>query len=164
MHDELENHIFYRLIKVLYTGTLIIFFIGALGMGISEEPVQKVDNDKSYFTCANGNSYLFKDANIYLWSSDNTSLNNYDDETAKNICTKSYELKGMIPSSNSYILTIVPQTVGSWSSVLAIWFFGILITYTVLNILRETLIYIIYGKKFTWDWFHKIMRSLNSHK
>jgi hypothetical protein len=62
-----------------------------------------------------------------------------------------------IPYKNVYY----NYQVGSWWTVLLIWILGIPAVYVVLNLLRETLIYIFFGRPFTFLWLAKLLKLIS---
>lgn len=187
---DLEDKIFYRLVKVFYIFFLIIFLLGVFFLGYSSIPKRYIDNEKSYLVCENG-IYPFKKVGIHFWGSGNKFFSNDFDEDAKNACeeiTSQYlrkkeliaelerrgqhytdtskknltpeiaraELKRreMIQHANHppYVLSTEFITEGGWVEVFCWWFLGSGIIYITLNVIRNTLVYVAFGKKFTWDW------------
>lgn len=55
-------------------------------------------------------------------------------------------------STGIYELHDVYSTNGSWSTVITWWVLGITFIYGALNLISETLLYVFFGKKFTWQW------------
>lgn len=41
---------------------------------------------------------------------------------------------------------------GSWISAIKLWFLGSLIVLLIFNVIKQSLLYIVYGKKFTFSW------------
>jgi hypothetical protein len=72
-----------------------------------------------------------------------------------------YERMGFTTASyDNYSLQLSYRTQGSWGLMIRWWALGMLVAYIALNIIRETLHYIIYGQKFTWDWLDRITKNI----
>lgn len=168
---NLENSLLYRLIKVLYIIVLLLAVIFALVLGWEGKPQSIVDDEKSYIACYNGNTYKLDANGIYVYSMDATQLNIYDDVAARKLCQ--YGLKNdystyynnLKTSANiNYQLKLVEGTSGSWTAAFETWVIGILGSFVVLNLLRETLNYIFFGKSFDWMWLLIPLNALTSSK
>lgn len=61
------------------------------------------------------------------------------------------KLKGWTLVTVSNIKLIYEKS-GSWAHVIYLLLFGALFSYSILNILKETFIYLFIGKKFSWKW------------
>lgn len=172
---NLEEHFFYRLIKVLYYFLLIILFFISFFLGYQSIPTKI--GEKDYLACIGG-VYPFSDINISTLTF-NKRLNNKDDEIAKNTCYKNdkeneikypgdrlvsdpkilavlEELKNfevVSPKGKNYhIILSYEEKVGSWIDVLSFWFLGPAIVYVILNLIGEILIYVVFGIKFSFNW------------
>ena len=155
---NLEDKLLYRFVKTAY----IICFIGvslvAVFLGWSAKPTPFIDSTKSTLACENGKQYRLDDAKIYLFSK-TASLSNYEEVDARKLCAYgvlndySSEYQNLkTPQYKNYSINTVESINGSWFSVILWWVLGIGISYIVLNLLRETLNYILFGKKFDWLW------------
>lgn len=62
------------------------------------------------------------------------------------------------PEAQKYTYSFVEneKTRGSWQTVILWGVGGTLGVYVVLNLIRETLVYIFFGRKFQWEWLKKI--------
>lgn len=171
--NKLEQKFLFRLIKVTYYVALIIgiFFIGIFGW--ETKPTKYQDISKSYIVCPNGNKYLINDFKIY-----SSYISPENDLSIKTVChgniakirnTKTGEEKEVTLSELSqygvsieskvkdtkYEIVYVNSTRGSWRSVILWWIVGSYILYIVLNIIKETLLYMFFGKKFSWDFLQQ---------
>lgn len=52
----------------------------------------------------------------------------------------------------SYSTKVKFQTVGSWTECIIFLAISGIIIYALLNIMKETLLYLFVGKKFSWNW------------
>lgn len=155
---NLENKILFRLVKTAYVVCLVATFLFVLFLGWSEKPTPSVNSKKSALVCENGKKYLLYDAKIYLFSKVE-SLDESDDSTARKLCeygvlndySPGYRNLKM-PQYKNYSLNLVESIDGSWFSVLIWWVLGFSGSYILLNVFRETLNYILFGKKFDWVW------------
>lgn len=207
---ELEKFFIYRLIQVLYYGSLIIGQIFIFFIAYKLLPPQILykkityDPTRSAFTCTNGKKYMFSNTidtyyTKYIWQSDimgslknkkgelerfcDTSFNysNYlkEQENREIKLKEFYERIGAISESeldanrmnifdysdethvsmkSGYIKNVKTIDI-SYKKYEAHWlnfilkFIGtVLLYYFLLNILRETAIYLCLGRKFTWSW------------
>jgi hypothetical protein len=163
-NDDLENRFFYRFTKVLY-----FFFLTTVIAIISCALFYKLthfslDNSKSKIVCNNGKEYTFKCINIsseYLYT-ENLKLHDYreddDNQIARSACSNNPEdyknwghrdrLLGGGDSDKIY--TIKPAR--NWHTVATTFRYScfiFLIFYIILNITKESLIYLAFGKKLT---------------
>lgn len=172
---ELEKKLFYRLVKVFYIFFLMIFLSAMFFSGYSSIPQRYVDDERSYLVCENG-IYPFKNLGIHFWTEKGEIVSNNFDKKADRVCSGNddsaikesgqitpeiarAELKRreMIRQPNHPVYVLSPEfiTEGGWFDVFCWWFLGSGITYITLSVIRDTLIYVAFGKKFTWDWLKK---------
>lgn len=63
-----------------------------------------------------------------------------------------------------FLLAVTLFGVGIFSenfiAAVLLWIIGAIIVYTILNVFRESVIYIFYGRNFTWDWVIMPIRYL----
>ncbi|HEO1402484.1 TPA: hypothetical protein VAH73_002237 [Legionella pneumophila] len=177
---DLETKWFYRLVKVMHIFFLTASLIGVLCMGWGLKPYHYVNNNESYLICAYG-LHSFKNTNLDLYS-DSKKFDIYSDERARNICSqdanKHYENKTtnyqvskdqITPAlaraelkrreilrqhsqTDHYEISIKYDEAGSWAVATKIWFFGSLIIFLIFNVIKQSPLYIVYGKKFTLSW------------
>lgn len=167
--EVLEEKLVFRLINVSYIVLLIA--VGAISIGISLESKPRVipNQYKSYINCDDGKNFSFKQAYISTWDMINeNTLDDYGDEKARILCAKydrqkaldagysNYEIDSFIKSNlidqKNYSLNTDYKVEGSWATMILYSLIGISMGYVVLNIIRETLLYIFFGKKFSWKW------------
>ena len=83
---NLENRFFYRLVKVTYIFSLIVFIILIFFFLYDTFPSATIpDNKKSSIICDNGKKYLLE-ANHFLLLEYDDQLTSYDNKKAENIC------------------------------------------------------------------------------
>jgi len=154
---DLEIKWFYRLVKVMYVFFLAIGFIGVLCVGWNLKPHQYINNEKSYLICPDGTKYSFKSLDLYFYTS--SFFSDYERETVIKTCNnnlikstdpKEFHFENLIPiDGDPYPTHIVYKTRSSWIEVIKFWFFGSLIVFLIFNVIKQSLLYIVYGKKFT---------------
>lgn len=172
---NLEDKLLYRLVKVIYIITFLLVSLMVIAEGWWFKPVLIVDSDKSTITCSNGKSYSFNTVGISASLSEAKQLDSYNDRKAREFCKEfetyiienkqTGEQQGIkysdFPKYNlinpdldrvSYSFNLVESTTGSWTNVILRWTLGIAISYVILNLIRETLNYILFGKPFDWLW------------
>ena len=160
---DYEKSFLYRLIQFLYVSAFIIGLLLVVYIGYQEKPHKVVNNEKSLIKCNNGRNFTFSSINIFVFDK-NSSLSNYEDVAARKACE--YGIKD--DYSNSYKTPAVnyqaiatSEIQGSWGDVIAWWFGGLVIIFFGINIIRESLLYIFLGKKFSWDWINKVNKLLS---
>lgn len=84
-HFDLENKLFYRLIKIIYVFFLSIALIFIFMSGNNLGPTKVINNDKSYLVCEHG-LHTFKKMSFIIWSDDTLTLRSDDDEIARKTC------------------------------------------------------------------------------
>lgn len=164
---NLENKCFYRLVKVMYVFFLAVCFIIIGLLGWETKPYQVIDGDISYFTCPNGERHSFDSLDLYVYSS---SFSSSDAEKAISECNKHHKknepvtdsalLKIFNSNSNHwkiaygdpYPTTRIYTTRGSWVEVIQWWVLGFFVVFLIINVIKQSLLYIVYGKKFTFSW------------
>lgn len=171
--DHLEDRFFYRLVMVLYFFCLAIFFIISIFILDLTLPMPAINVEKSYISCDGGKVYSLQTIGINLASYE-TNLDTDNDNKTKKWCflkslkpvtdpkiiaelNKSQSEKpvvlDIISTNKNYSLELEYQR--DWSSFIDTFFlclFCFLIFYIVINIIKETLIYLAFGKKFSWGW------------
>lgn len=156
---NLEDKLLYRLVKVIYIIVFLLSGLIAIFIGWESRPQPEVDDEKSRIACDNGKNYKLSANRIYVYSVDTTSLSNYQDEEARKLCqygvlndySTSYRNLAT-PTHQNYQLKIVEGTRGSWTNAILWWVLGIAGSYVALNLIRETINYILFGKPFDWMW------------
>jgi hypothetical protein len=180
-NHDLESRFFYRLVKVVYFLFLFLALILAFYFGYGYMPTKYVDNDKSYLVCPKG-LYTFNSQGIQFWVRDNDenkfTSNNFD-EKAKKSCSEYVESDWELadkppemeraekmrkefisnPNHGPFTVSLEIGTEGSWKKALEWWLGGGGLIYIILNIIKETLVYLAFGKKFTWDWIFFIKKD-----
>lgn len=159
--DDLENRIIYRLIKVIYFSAHVFLLLIVIYVFYLLWPRYYIaDRDKSYITCNDDPTsiVLLSSTNIFI-NPKNYPLTKENDEDLKFVCARHNSCAdlGCIAVSPTYKLNMVYESrwlrfFQSFSTV----FFRYILAYAVINIIRETLIYIVYGKKFDWDWIKNL--------
>lgn len=138
----LEKKIIYRLIKVAYFLSLIGLVIFVVGAGWSLKPERYLD-----YLSARKSGYTAEEINKYLKSTTGTGFDFLGAER------EGYSDKEISSYLTSKLVPIYSK--GGWEYVVLIWVGGVLASYLVLNIIRETLLYVIFGKTFSWKWLFK---------
>lgn len=163
----LGESIAYRIINVISVGLMLFFTIfSVVASADSFEPRIIANQYRSQLICNNGKSYTFKDANLGSWEvKDENSLNEYGDKTARVKCSNfdrqsaissgytDFQIDDYIESNlidqKNYSLFLDYRTEGSWIKVILYSVLGSVLGYIVIGVLRLSLIYIIFGEKFT---------------
>lgn len=162
---DLENKWFYRLVKVMYIFFLAAGLIGVFCTGWGSKPYQLVDTRKSYFTCPDGTKHSFHSLDLYFYSKE--SFSDYDAEKVIGQCNKKHLKKGEAVTDltlikfldadkhwegingDPYPTNWVYKTEGSWIEAIKWWILGSLVAFLIFNVIKQSLLYIVYGKKFT---------------
>lgn len=143
-----EGKWWYRLLKVAYILSYV-FSIGlVLIISYSAMPQRTLDGNLSLIKCNNGTNYAPEKNSIYLYGD---SLSSYQDENARILCaydTTNY-YRYTAPSYKNY--TFAPYYIEpDYSS----WFFysllALLITWSVLKLIRLGVQYIAFGHSPRW--------------
>jgi len=162
---DLENKWFYRLVKVMYIFFLAIGLVGVLCIGWSSKPYQLVDNKRSFLTCPDGTKHTFQSFDLYFYSKEKFS--DYDVEKAIGTCNKKHLKKGEAVTDLTLIKFLdadkhweennrdpypthwIYKTEGSWIEATEWGLLGSIVTFLILTVIKQSLLYIVYGKKFT---------------
>lgn len=144
---------------------LTVGIISVLCFGWSLKPYQLIDTEKSYLTCPDGTKHSFDSLDIYFYSK--RSFSNYETAKAIGECNKHLKKEKLVtdPSilkilnkqggnweivkGDPYPTDWIYKTKGSWVMAIKLWVFGSLIVFLIFNIIKQSLLYIVYGKKFT---------------
>ena len=158
---NLETRFFYRLVKVFYIFNLAFLVIIATTILFGAIPAGDIpDNENSYITCRDGKKYSLPVVGIQT-NYDENKLHTNNRDIAMQFCYDP-KLHGVthnpfikfIPENKLYSFTMVykPRDWAYYFNTL-IWCSLIAaIYYIVINIIKETLIYLAFGRKFTWGW------------
>jgi hypothetical protein len=154
---DLEINWFYRLVKVMYVLFLAVGLIGVLCAGWDLKPYQYINNEKSYLTCPDGTRYSFKILALSFYT--RSSFDDYEKESVIKTCNKhlskstdpnEFNFENLIPvDGDPYPTHWVYETRGSWIEAIELWLLGSLIAFLIFNGIKQSLLYIVYGKKFT---------------
>lgn len=170
---ELENKLIYRLLKVTFVVALLLL-ITLISFGSYQlRPTKYFNSEKSTIKCLNGKTYPFSRI-PYIWSSDlpkktifYTSYTDIQGEgtrftrgsekdfDALDLCANGFVLRGeerssFSPDNSNYTLEVVYSPRGSWMLTTLIVLLGVSMSYITLKIIFETLLYILFGKRFSW--------------
>jgi hypothetical protein len=160
MNEDLEEKFLYRLIRVFYVGSFLLAILFSVVMAWSSKPRKLIDHNNSYIVCSgSGSSFSLSNADIYMFNHE-SSLDNYDNEKARKLCYKSLPVinsPSLWSGYYNYDLYLIDKTEGSWVSVMVSLLLTMSVSYIILNILKETLIYILFGKSFDWQWLIVLM-------
>jgi hypothetical protein len=161
---SLENKFFYRLVKVLHILNMTLFFIAISCYLYCYIPSGTIpDNERSYIACENGQKYILNKININLESYEK-EFNDEAKKQAQKICVGTgidYSAYGEINPLPNYSLKLIykPREWMVFGNALLWCFFVAAIYYSIMNIIREALIYLAFGRKFTWDWLKIIITN-----
>ena len=158
---DLEDKWFYRFVKVMYIFSLAIVSILFVIM-CWNPPREIIDNDKSYFVCPDGSQHSFHSLGMQFYSENSFNLDT-DVKKAIQECNKNLKkgepltdktaikwldaYKHWDSMESPYPTRWIYETVGSWLSVVQLMFFGLTIIFLIINILKQAILYIVYGKK-----------------
>jgi hypothetical protein len=166
---DLEKKLTYRLIQAMYAVLLVLIVFISVMIGLDAKPEIVPNQYKSYINCKNGDQISFKEALLSRFDVANEeSLNTYGDEKARILCAnynrqKALDLglsnyviddyiKNNLIDKKNYRLTMHYTIEGSWTMVLTYIITSFLFGYISLNIFKETILYVIFGKKVSWKW------------
>lgn len=154
---NLECRFFYRLLKVLYFAGLGATLVGLVITGYDAIP--------RVYTSYKGNRFVICEINIdlNLFREKYPKYNNWTDERLLRVFERKNAEEG-VPESNKEWMCAKKtnnqaykfRMQGSWWEVLYYWLIFPILAYIVLNIIRETLIYLAFGRRFTWDWLKRL--------
>lgn len=166
MMIDLEIKWFYRLVKVMYVFFLAIGFISVLCIAWSLKPYQLLDTRQSYLTCPDGTKHSFDSLGLYFYTK--SRFSDYDSEKAIKECNKHLKKPAAVADiapgdssdlsewevvhGNPYPTDWIYKTEGSWISAIKFMLFGSMIVFLIFNVIKQSLLYIVYGKKFTFNW------------
>lgn len=150
------REMFKRVVFVLYiTGWLLgIVLVGFSGWG--QKPYQTVDEEKSIVTCNTNsggttNSFSLKSIDVTLYG----DKDSYTDKTTDKINLEPYNnqkvYEGCI-NTGVKTLGLEDKTIGSWNSVLKTWIGGFGILWIILEVIKGTIFYIVFGN---WQGTYK---------
>jgi len=186
---NLESRFFYRLVKVLYFTSLVLFSSVLFLILYLVKPAKVIDNNKSNIVCVDGRSYSFPTVGIEMESYEK-KLDETKHATAKQFCFNTslkpvtdpkviaelnkaekeghaffpeIEKNGSAPiiSDAIYTLNVVykPRDWSSFSESIFRCLLAFAIFYGIANILREALVYLAFGKALTWNWLLRFRSS-----
>jgi hypothetical protein len=167
---NLENRFFYRLVKVLYGLSLGLLLL-ATAFYINEYAHQTLtqDNEKSYVTCQqNGKKYPLNLVGIEMYFY-GPSIGATEQNIADNFCfahqTGLIDLLATNQITVAYKMDLYSARFDFLIMLIISYLF-----YILLNITKESLIYVAFGKKFTLDWLfpgkqtlYKVIKLLKSN-
>jgi len=173
------EHYFYYIFLFLLFGIVAYF-------GYDSIPKKAVDNDKRYLVCEKG-LYPFSEVGIFFWNKNNSEdllYSNDFDKKAQKACTEydnvphyweSTKITPEIaraelmrrklikePNHEPYTVSIEFKTEGSWKDAFEWWLVGSAMIYSILNIIKETLVYLAFGRKFSWVRLTKIYNYMKA--
>lgn len=90
----------------------------------------------------------------------------YYSDMPKEVYYQKINLRKVYFASNSqnYYLSLSHKLQGSWHDVFYWLVLGLISIYVILNIFKETLIYVVFGRKFTWNWLPKLRLKMAAVK
>ncbi|GEM_PF-1916218 len=172
-NEELEEKLVFRLINVAYLVFLLAVIAISIGISLESKPKVIPNQYKSYINCSDGKNFSFRQASITTWDMLNErNLDDFGDEKARILCAKydrqkaldagysNYEIDNFIKSNlidqKNYSLNVDYEVEGSWITVIFYSIVGIGVGYAVLNVIKETLFYILFGRKISWKWLNPL--------
>lgn len=167
MEKNYEEYLVYRLIKTLYILALIFVVVCSLLMGWEARQKQVTDLDKSSIICDNNKVYSIQTAGFFYYDG-LTSLSTSDEKEARKLCAYgvlndySDKYENLItPANRNYKLNTILKSEGSWLTTIAWVVLGSLLGYIVLSLMRETVNYVLLGKRFDWLWLISLLYWLD---
>lgn len=154
-NNNLENFIFFRLVKIAYILVLIFYFIMVVIADIRFIWGKDIDYLSSKVECYNGKEVKLC-CNPFLYVDGDKELDKKSDYLAKKMCNygaistseQNYELDLEYKSREITFYSVLFSLAMSFITLF-------IIIYIPLNILREVLLYIVYGKPIYWRWLWK---------
>jgi len=142
------------------------FIKDALAQGANPQDTQTYLQQRSAISPSdrsNAGKYLFlKDTHLNLYSKTDT-LSKSDDITARKLCAYGIidDITNIFktPQNMNYTLNLVESTQGSWGAVIFGSLIALSVIYCILNVIKETLCYIFFGKDFSWAWLQSSKRN-----
>lgn len=150
---NLESRFFYRFVNVMHFFSIILFLLITCIILIQAIPPKIIDMDNSYISCFDDSHYplsAFSEKNTPLLK--NIPIFYILDEIARQLCLdknpkhlndgKNYEIK----------ISHQERNWGDFFAITICCLVAFVIFFSILNIIREALIYIAFGRKLTWGW------------
>jgi hypothetical protein len=151
-----EQYFFYRFTKVMFGILLIFGLFFSLGLGLAFRPTLYPDLNASFIACDNGKYYGLTPLNLFFKDGQH-DLDPVSDSIARKMCeygtavdTEHYRYE--TPETKNYTLGLSYQKEGSWWAVCTVLLFVVMSLFALLNILKETLLYLVLGRPLTWGW------------
>lgn len=159
-NKQLEQNILYRTINVLYFCTWIAGLLFISVLAYSFKPYEIVDSQNSYINCNNGKKYTLENAKIYLFVGDKY-MGQYNDTKARKVCeygiVDDYPNNYKTPIYANYTVDTVHKMSGAWKDVILTIVIGCLVLFFGLNLIKETLLYLFFGRPFSLGWLIKFI-------
>lgn len=150
-----EHYFFYRFVKVVFVTSLVFGFIFSLGLGMALRPSVDLDLNSSFIACDNGKYYGLTPLNLFFKDGEH-ELDPVSDSIARKMCeygtavdTEHYRYE--TPDTKNYTLGLSYQKEGSWWRACVAMLLSALGVFVILNLLKDTLLYLVLGKPFTWS-------------
>lgn len=147
-HDPLENRFFYRLVKTLYTLSVALLVLATI-FYMNDYAYQTLaqDDKNSYVECQNGKKYTLDIVGIKTYISD-PEISEDEQNIADTFCRSQAGYINQL-EKNKITVKYKRDLYGSRYDFMIMLFISF-ICYMMLNIAKETLIYLAFGRKFTW--------------
>jgi len=161
--NKLEGKFLYRLIKVLYFLALIVVGSCVLFLGWGERPIRSINREESYLICQN--RYRLSETNVY--PDEARVLSGHQNDEARELCISLFRSKALATGASNYeideflrsrasdiskhSLDLQYEIKGSWGDAFRFWSIGLALAYFTLTLIRKTLLYVVFGEKFSWE-------------
>lgn len=154
----LESKPWYRLIKVVYFGGVILIAFGLLAILWSEKPYKAINNDLSYVKCNRdaGIDWVYNlSKNNWSQYGESETLDYYTDQNVRKACNWVLDEDGsptkLVISTNNFLplnYTFHPvyETVGSYSDLIFNGIVGAAIFIFIVRLIAEIFFYVVTGK------------------
>lgn len=180
--ENLSNKAWYRLVKVLYGLGLALLALLVLATFISTRPSGRVLMEKSGFTCADGESYLWTHQSNY-YSGAEVTLNDEDHLLALKTCndksgnrlavtrksdgqtgtveesdfdSKLYELRETKSNHPSYQISwVTDDNFDNWKVTITWTLLALAVGLIILDTIRNIIVYVVTGVWLSYWWLKK---------
>ena len=145
--QELEKKFIYRVLKAAYVVSVFVSILIFIGYGFSFSPKSAIDTNKSHVVCNSGRIINYDNARFR------------SEENLRSVCVYGLDdyLYKSIPMSHNYNWVRVNKIQGSFVDVFTTWILGSFLSFFVLSVLREALVYVFFGKPVTWKGIKSLL-------
>lgn len=149
---NLEEKVWYRLVKVIYIFFYIVACLIVALMAYSERPRTFVDSDRSFIICSNGISSAYAAGKHRIGIGADGSVYSWDEPDAHKLCAygiiDDYRNQYATPPEKNYSVRVAYRHVGSRNAVLKVLVYGFLIVILTLEVIKRTFLYVAVGQPF----------------